>query len=79
METEAESMTTKEEPRTEVNGSSCPDSPTGAHHWVLGAPSTTMSGRCKYCHAERAFRPFDEPSGFNNSPKKRRGGAEELG
>ena len=71
-------MTTREKPRTGVDGSYCPDSPTGAHHWVLGAPSARMSGRCKYCKAERAFSPFDETSGFNNSPKKRRGGAEEL-
>jgi hypothetical protein len=50
-------------------------SPTGAHHWVLGSPSATMKGECKYCHAERAFTPFEDEVGFNNSPKKKRAAA----
>ena len=50
----------------------CENSPTGAHHWVLGAPSSTMAGECKYCHAAREFRPFEDNIGFNNSPKRNR-------
>ena len=34
-----------------------------------------MLGECKYCHAERAFTPFEDEVGFNNSPKKKRAGA----
>ena len=71
-------MTTKDETRTKVDGSFCEDSPTRAHHWVLGAPGTTMIGECKYCHAERTFNPFEENVGFNNSPKKRRASAASL-
>ena len=63
-------MTTKAQPTTKTNRSDCPDSPTGAHHWVLGAPSATVTGACKYCHAERAFSPFEDNVGFNNSAKK---------
>ena len=65
-------MTTKDELDTKVDASYCADSPTRAHHWVLGAPSTTMIGECKHCHEERTFNPFEENVGFNNSPKKRR-------
>ena len=69
-------MTTKEQPQAKSErSSSCADSPTGAHHWVLGSPSATMLGECKYCHAERAFTPFEDEVGFNNSPKKKRAGA----
>jgi hypothetical protein len=50
-------------------------SPPGAHHGVLGSPSATMKGQCKYCHAERAFTPFEDEVGFNNSPKKKRAAA----
>ena len=65
-------MTTKEQPQTKTDRSYCADSPTGAHHWILGSPSATMTGACKYCHAERAFTPFEDEVGFNNSPKKKR-------
>jgi hypothetical protein len=65
-------MTTKDELDTKVEASYCADSPTRAHHWVLGAPGTTMIGECKHCHQERTFNPFEENVGFNNSPKKRR-------
>ena len=65
-------MTTKEQPQTRMDRATCADSPTGAHHWVLGSPSATMTGACKYCHAERAFTPFEDEVGFNNSPKKKR-------
>ena len=69
-------MTTKEQPQAKSERSSnCADSPTGAHHWVLGSLSATMLGECKYCHAERAFTPFEDEVGFNNSPKKKRAGA----
>jgi len=69
-------MTTKEQPQIKAERSSaCADSPTGAHHWVLGSPSATMTGECKYCHAERAFTPFEDEVGFNNSPKKKRAAA----
>lgn len=71
---EDERVTTKTEPETTGTARVCPDSPTGAHHWVIGAPGAAMSGECKYCHVERAFRPFaDEEIGFNNSAKKHRG------
>jgi hypothetical protein len=53
----------------------CPASPTGAHHWLIGAPGANMTGECKHCHRSREFRPFDEGLGFNNSPKKPRGSA----
>ncbi len=62
-------MTTKEHPHTRV-ASYCPDSPTGAHHWVLETPSATTTGACKYCSSERAFNPFDDSLGFNNAPKR---------
>jgi hypothetical protein len=66
-------VTTKEQPQAKAeHNSNCSDSPTGAHHWVLGSPSATMHGECKYCHAERAFTPFEDEVGFNNSPKKKR-------
>ena len=65
-------MTTKAQPETAMDKSDCTGSPTGAHHWVLGAPSATMTGECKYCHKEREFSPFEDNTGFNNSPKKRR-------
>jgi len=69
-------LTTKEQPQIKAERSSvCADSPTGAHHWVLGSPSATMTGECKYCHAERAFTPFEDEVGFNNSPKKKRAAA----
>ena len=50
----------------------CDASPTGAHHWLVGAPSTTMAGKCKYCKAAREFHPFEDNIGFNNSPKRNR-------
>jgi hypothetical protein len=69
-------VTTKEQPQAKAeHNSNCSDSPTGAHHWVLGSPSATMHGKCKYCHAERAFTPFEDEVGFNNSPKKKRASA----
>ena len=68
-------MTTKARPATKTNRSDCRDSPTGAHHWVLGSPSATVIGACKYCHAERAFSPFEDNVGFNNSAKKGAGPA----
>ncbi len=63
-------MATKTETKRTPNQGACGLSPTGAHHWVLGAPSVTMAGECKYCHAEREFRPFEDNIGFNNSPKR---------
>lgn len=72
-------MTTKEQQQSKlerVERANCSgDSPTGAHHWVLGSPSATMKGQCKYCQAERAFTPFEDEVGFNNSPKKKRAAA----
>lgn len=63
-------MTTKEKPTTRIDRATCADSPTGAHHWVLGSPGALMRGECKYCHEERAFNPFAEGSvGFNNSKR----------
>ncbi len=72
-------MTTKTETKTAPNASFCKASPTGAHHWVLGAPSVKMAGECKYCHAAREFRPFEENIGFNNSPKRPRSAAQTAG
>ena len=72
-------MTTKEQQQSKLeraDRANCTGgSPTGAHHWVLGSPSATMKGECKYCHAERAFTPFEDEVGFNNSPKKKRAAA----
>ena len=68
-------MTTNEQRRKSVGSSYCADSPTGAHHWVLEAPSATITGECKYCHEERAFSPFEERVGFNNAPKRRQSGS----
>lgn len=68
-------MTTKTAPEAPSTATTCAASPTGAHHWVIGAPGAAMSGECKHCHASRAFRPFDEEVGFNNSAKKNRGSA----
>ena len=64
-------MTTKEQQQqTSTERSYCAMSPTGAHRWILGAPRQTMSGECKYCHAERTFSPFEESVRFNNSRGK---------
>ena len=69
-------MTTKEQqPETQAERSYCAMSPTGAHRWILEGASQTMRGECKYCHAERTFRPFDETVGFNNSRGKTHKGA----
>jgi hypothetical protein len=71
-------VTTKEQLQSKaerIDRANCEGSPTGAHHWVLGSPSATMKGECKYCHAERAFTPFEDEVGFNNSPKKKRAAA----
>ena len=69
-------MTTKEQqPETQAERSYCAMSPTGAHRWILEGARQTMRGECKYCHAERTFRPFDETEGFNNSRGKRQKGA----
>ena len=71
-------MTTKEQQQSKaerIDRAHCENSPTGAHHWVLGSPSATMKGECKYCDAERAFTPFEDEVGFNNSPKKKRAAA----
>ena len=66
-------MTTKEQqPETQAERSYCAMSPTGAHRWMLEGARQTMRGECKYCHAERTFRPFDETVGFNNSRGKHR-------
>ena len=65
-------MTTKTEPEAMAAAKTCPSSPTGAHHWMIGAPSAEMMGECKHCHAVRAFRPFEETIGFNNSTRKSR-------
>ena len=52
-------MTTKEQqPETQAERSYCAMSPTGAHRWILEGARQTMRGECKYCHAERTFRPF---------------------
>ena len=65
-------MTTKEQQhQTSTERSHCAKSPTAAHSWILEAPSQTVRGECKYCHAERTFSPFDESGGFNNSRGKR--------
>ena len=74
-------MTTKEQQQSKLeraDRANCTGSPTGAHHWVLGSPSATMKGECKYCHAERAFTPFEDEVGFNNSPKKKRAADDDL-
>ena len=69
-------MTTKEQqPETQAERSYCAMSPTGAHRWMLEGARQTMRGECKYCHAERTFRPFDETVGFNNSRGKTQKGA----
>lgn len=66
-------MTTKEQQQdTQAERSYCAMSPTGAHRWMLEGASQTMRGECKYCHAERTFRPFEETVGFNNSRGKTR-------
>ena len=63
-------MTTKEQPLTKLDRTTCGDSPTGAHHWVLGSPAALMRGECKYCHEQREFNPFADGSmGFNNSKR----------
>ena len=67
-------MITKPARQADTKASRCDASPTGAHHWVLGAPSALMAGVCKYCRAVREFRPLDETIGFNNSPKRNRSG-----
>ncbi len=34
----------------------CPDSPTGAHHWIVDTPNLEgMKGRCKWCGTERDY------------------------
>ncbi|MBM3940552.1 MAG: hypothetical protein FJ318_06630 [SAR202 cluster bacterium] len=58
-------MVTKAQTRTVANDPRCKASPSGAHYWVLGAPSQEISGVCKYCNARREFRPFQEQTGFN--------------
>jgi hypothetical protein len=71
-------VTTKEQQQSKterIERAACEGSPTGSHHWVLGSPSATMKGACKYCNAERAFTPFEDEVGFNNSPKKKRAAA----
>ena len=65
-------MPSKTEMKRTPSQGACESSPTGAHHWMLGAPSSTMAGECKYCHAERQFKPFEDNIGFNNSPKRTR-------
>ncbi len=63
-------MTTKISESNSKRDVLCPNSPTNAHHWVLGMPSASMAGICKYCQASREFKPFEENVGFNNSPKR---------
>ena len=65
-------MTTKTQPKINLEASLCQASPTGAHHWMVGSPSATMAGVCKHCGKSREFHPFEDNIGFNNSPKKNR-------
>lgn len=65
-------MTTKTQPKINIEASRCKASPTGAHHWMVGSPSATMAGQCKHCGKSREFHPFEDNIGFNNSPKKNR-------
>ena len=39
------------------NNAFCPDSPTGAHHWMLEARATDhkYKGVCKHCGTEKGF------------------------
>ncbi len=60
-------MTAKKQQPASTERSYCAMSPTGAHRWIIEGPRQTMRGKCKYCHAERTFSPFDESMGFNNS------------
>ena len=53
----------------------CATSPTRARRWILEGPSRIMHGECKYCHFERAVRPFKVSVGFGNSRGRRCAGA----
>lgn len=63
-------MTTKTEEKKFSHKNTCTKSPTNAHHWILGMPSSSIAGICKYCQASREFKPFEDSIGFNNTPKR---------
>jgi hypothetical protein len=63
-------MATQHQPKTTNDRSVCTTSPTGAHYWMLGSPSSVMTGVCKHCHAQREFHPYEDHVGFNNKGKQ---------
>ena len=69
-------MTTKIVDKKPSLNNVCANSPTNAHHWILGMPSATMAGICKYCQASREFKPFEDSIGFNNTPKRNKNSQE---
>jgi hypothetical protein len=63
-------MPTKDQPKTATKPaieSTCKDSPTGAHHWVLGSPGHVVEAVCKHCGSNREYRPYEaeEAGGYN--------------
>ncbi|MEE8517903.1 MAG: hypothetical protein V3S98_02120 [Dehalococcoidia bacterium] len=59
-------MSTKDQPKTTTEFA-CTDSPTGAHHWVLGSPGHVVDAVCKHCGSSREYRPYEaeEAGGYN--------------
>ena len=58
--------TPKPTPKMETD-STCKDSPTGAHHWVLGSPGHVVEAVCKHCGSNREYHPYEaeEAGGYN--------------
>ena len=49
---------TTEQPSTNVPDYNCPDSPNGAHHWMLGPAGQTIDAVCKHCSSSREINPY---------------------
>ena len=66
-------ITTYDEQQSTGYDPTCPESPTGAHHWVLGMPSRAVSAVCKHCNKEREFHPYEDQAtrGYNGRSRSR--------
>ena len=65
-------ITTYEQPQTTSYDPTCPESPTGAHHWVLGMPSRAVAAVCKHCNREREFHPYEDQAARGYNGRNRR-------
>jgi hypothetical protein len=41
--------------KEQLDAAECPESPTGAHHWLLESKLRYPKGTCKYCGETREF------------------------